>query len=57
MGREVPFRFLVFLSPELLARVPLLMAVDGATADLVRLSSGGVVAESENPEALVNAAD
>ena len=33
------------------------MAVDGAAADLVRLSSGGVVAESENPEALVNAAD
>lgn len=36
---------------------PLLMAVDGDAADLVRLSSGGVVAESENPEALANAAE
>jgi colanic acid biosynthesis glycosyl transferase WcaI len=36
---------------------PLLMAVDGDAADLVRLSGGGIVAESENPEALANAAD
>jgi len=36
---------------------PLLMAVDGDSADLVRLSGGGIVAESENPEALANAAD
>lgn len=36
---------------------PLLMAVDGDAADLVRQSGGGVVAESENAEALANAAD
>ena len=36
---------------------PLLMAVDGDAADLVRQSSGGVVAESENPEALARAAE
>jgi glycosyltransferase involved in cell wall biosynthesis len=36
---------------------PLLMAVDGDAADLVRLSEGGIVAESDNPEALANAAD
>lgn len=35
---------------------PLLMAVDGDAADLVRQSGGGVVAESENPEALARAA-
>ncbi len=36
---------------------PLLMAVDGDAADLVRQSGGGVVAESENPEALARAAE
>jgi colanic acid biosynthesis glycosyl transferase WcaI len=36
---------------------PLLMAVDGDAADLVLLSDGGVVAESENAEALTNAAE
>ncbi|MFZ7338152.1 glycosyltransferase family 4 protein, partial [Comamonas jiangduensis] len=36
---------------------PLLMAVDGDAADLVRQSGGGVVAESENAQALANAAD
>ena len=36
---------------------PLLMAVDGDAADLVRQSGGGVVAESENPEALACAAE
>ncbi|ABM43167.1 glycosyl transferase, group 1 [Acidovorax sp. JS42] len=36
---------------------PLLMAVDGNAADLVRQSGGGVVAESENPEALARAAE
>lgn len=36
---------------------PLLMAVDGDAADLVRQSGGGVVAESENPEALAHAAE
>ena len=36
---------------------PLLMAVDGDAADLVRQSSGGVVAESGNPEALACAAE
>lgn len=36
---------------------PLLMAVDGDAADLVRQSGGGVVAESENPIALANAAE
>lgn len=36
---------------------PVLMAVDGDAADLVRQSSSGVVAESENPEALADAAE
>ncbi|MBC7215020.1 MAG: glycosyltransferase family 4 protein [Burkholderiaceae bacterium] len=36
---------------------PLLMAVDGDAADLVRQSGGGVVAESENAEALADAAE
>ena len=36
---------------------PLLMAVDGDAADLVRQSGGGVVAESENPQALAQAAE
>lgn len=36
---------------------PLLMAVDGDAADLVRQSGGGVVAESENPIALARAAE
>lgn len=35
---------------------PLLMAVDGDAADLVNQSGGGVVAESENPQALAEAA-
>ena len=33
------------------------MAVDGDAADLVRDSGGGVVAESENPQALADAAE
>lgn len=36
---------------------PLLMAVDGDAADLVRQSGSGVVAESENPVALAQAAE
>lgn len=36
---------------------PLLMAVDGDAADLVTRSGGGVVAESENADALANAAE
>ena len=36
---------------------PLLMAVDGDAADLVRQSGGGVVAESENPQALAAVAE
>ena len=36
---------------------PLLMAVDGDAADLVRQSGGGVVAESENADALAQAAE
>lgn len=36
---------------------PLLMAVDGDAADLVRHSGGGVVAESENAAALAQAAE
>ncbi len=36
---------------------PLLMAVNGDAADLVRQSGGGVLAESENPEALARAAE
>ncbi len=36
---------------------PILMAVDGDAADLVRGSDGGVVAESENPNSLADAAD
>jgi glycosyltransferase involved in cell wall biosynthesis len=36
---------------------PLLMAVDGNAADLVLQSGGGVVAESENAEALADAAE
>lgn len=36
---------------------PLLMAVDGDAADLVRQSGGGVVAESENVEALAHASE
>lgn len=36
---------------------PLLMAVDGDAADLVRQSGGGLVAESENAEALAQAAE
>jgi len=36
---------------------PLLMAVDGDAADLVRQSGGGVVAESENAQALAQAAE
>jgi glycosyltransferase involved in cell wall biosynthesis len=36
---------------------PLLMAVNGDAADLVRQSGGGVLAESENPEALAQAAE
>ncbi len=36
---------------------PLLMAVDGDAAELVRQSGGGVVAESENPQALAEAAE
>jgi colanic acid biosynthesis glycosyl transferase WcaI len=39
------------------AAKPLLMAVNGDAADLVRLSQGGIVAESDSPEALANAAD
>ena len=35
---------------------PLLMAVNGDAADLVRLSSGGVVSDSDNPESLADAA-
>jgi len=35
---------------------PLLMAVDGDAADLVRTSGGGVVAESENARSLADAA-
>jgi colanic acid biosynthesis glycosyl transferase WcaI len=36
---------------------PLLMAVQGDAADLVRESGGGIVVESENPEALAQAAE
>lgn len=36
---------------------PLLMAVDGDAADLVRDSGGGMVAESENAQALAQAAE
>lgn len=36
---------------------PMLMAVDGDAADLVLQSAGGVVAESENAEALADAAE
>ncbi len=36
---------------------PLLMAVDGDAADLVRQSGGGLVAESENAEGLARAAE
>lgn len=36
---------------------PVLMAVDGDAADLVRQSRCGVVAESENPQALADAAE
>lgn len=36
---------------------PILMGVDGDAADLVRYSGSGVVAESENAEALANAAE
>ena len=36
---------------------PLLMAVDGDAADLVRESGGGVVAASEDPQALVASAE
>ncbi len=36
---------------------PLLMGVDGDAADLVRQSGGGLVAESENPHALADAAE
>ena len=36
---------------------PLLMAVDGDAADLVRQSGGGVLAESENADALAQAAE
>ena len=36
---------------------PLLMAVNGDAADLVRQSGGGVVAESENAQALAQAAE
>ena len=36
---------------------PLLMAVDGDAADLVRQSGGGVVAESENAQGLARAAE
>jgi len=36
---------------------PLLMAVDGDAAELVRNSGGGVVSESENPQALAQAAE
>ena len=36
---------------------PLLMAVDGDAADLVKKSCGGVVTESENPQALAIAAE
>lgn len=36
---------------------PLLMAVDGDAADLVRQSGGGVVADSENAEGVAQAAD
>ena len=36
---------------------PLLMAVDGDAADLVRQSGGGMVAGSENAEALAQAAE
>ncbi|AVO40454.1 glycosyltransferase family 4 protein [Simplicispira suum] len=38
------------------ASKPLLMAVDGDAADLLRQSGGGIVAESENAEALAEAA-
>lgn len=36
---------------------PILMAVDGDAADLVRASAGGMVAESENSQALAAAAE
>lgn len=36
---------------------PIIMAVDGDAADLVRMSGGGVVANSENPENLASAAE
>jgi glycosyltransferase involved in cell wall biosynthesis len=36
---------------------PLLMALNGDAADLVKQSSGGLVVESENPQALVRAAE
>lgn len=36
---------------------PILMAVDGDAAELVRRSGGGVIAASENPDALAQAAD
>jgi colanic acid biosynthesis glycosyl transferase WcaI len=35
---------------------PLLMAVDGDAAELVKESSGGIVSESENPHRLAEAA-
>ena len=35
---------------------PTLMAVDGDAADLIRASGGGIIAESENPTALADAA-
>ena len=36
---------------------PLLMAVNGDAADLVKKSGGGVLAESENPKDLARAAE
>jgi glycosyltransferase involved in cell wall biosynthesis len=36
---------------------PLLMAVDGDAADLVRKSKCGFIAESENPQSIADAAE
>ncbi len=36
---------------------PLVMAVNGDAADLVRAAGGGIVVESQNPQALAKAAE
>ncbi len=51
------FDFLVTLLSLLFLALPLLMAVDGDAADLVRQSNCGLIAESENSQSIADATE